>query len=397
MQKKNRDPRILAVLLLGTMVFFALFDSPKNILIPAYKQSFEIENTVMGSMVFASSIIFTIMTYFSEKICGKLGHQKMIAVGLIGLIAIGFGIWQVQSAAMFAALYVGQAVFVAPLVFGLNTLVPLIPVRNSALLMNLLHFGYSFGAMTMSKSIGLLLGRGYVWPQVYFMTSLGLLAILLLNILIRYPLASPQTVQSHGQVKGNLSLKNPLLLGITGAFAASIVAESALGQWFSNYMVESFGFAVNEAANLLFIYLALHAIGRLFGGFVAGRLGPQRTLVASLAIAASLTLVGIMLKSNGLYLIAVAGLFLSINYPTSLLLAQSLFPNQSVRATSLVLTSISFINMFTGIVVGALNDWITAYTTFLIIPVMLSISLAFHGFVWVQGRRLKLAMEKMGS
>lgn len=397
MQKKNRDPRILAVLLLGTMVFFALFDSPKNILIPAYKQSFEIENTVMGSMVFASSIIFTIMTYFSEKICGKLGHQKMIAVSLIGLIAIGFGIWQVQSATMFTALYVGQAVFVAPLVFGLNTLVPLIPIGNSALLMNLLHFGYSFGAMTMSKSIGLLLGRGTVWPQVYFMTSLGLVAILLLNVLIRYPLASPQTVQSQGQFQGNLSLRNPLLLGITGAFSASIVAESALGQWFSNYMVESFGFAVNEAANLLFIYLALHAIGRLFGGFVAGRLGPQRTLVTSLAIAASLTLLGIMLKSNGLYLIAVAGLFLSINYPTSLLLAQSLFPNQSVRATSLVLTSISFVNMFTGIVVGALNDWITAYMTFLIIPVMLSISLAFHGFVWVQGRRLKLAMEKMGS
>ncbi len=397
MQKKNRDPRIMAVLLLATMVFFALFDSSKNILIPAFKQSFEIDNTMMGGLVFASSIIFTIMTYFSERICGKLGHQKMIATSLIGLVALGLGIWQVESAMMFAVLYVGQAVFVAPLVFGLNTLVPLIPVRNSALLMNLLHFGYSFGAMTMSKSIGQFLGRGYVWPQIYVVTSLGLAAILALNVVFRYPASDPQRVQSHGQAKGTLTLRNPLLLGITGAFSASIVAESALGQWFSNYMVESFGYAVNEAANLLFIYLALHAAGRLFGGFVAGRLGPQRTLVASLAVAALLTFVGILLKSGGLYIIAAAGLFVSINYPTTLLLAQSLFPDQSVRATSLVLTSISFINMFTGIVVGALNDLISAYTTFLIIPVMLTVSLAFHGFVWVQGRRLKLAMEKMGS
>lgn len=397
MQNMKRSPRIGALLLLGTMVFFALFDSPKNILIPAYKQSFEIGNTVMGSFVFASSIIFTVMTYFSGKICEKIGHQKMIAASLAGLIGIGIGIWQVESANMFAMLYVGQAVFIAPLVFGLNTMVPLIPVRNSALLMNLLHFGYSFGAMTMSKSIGHVLGRGYAWPQIYLVTSAGLLLILMLNLIIGYPSSESKIVQKHEATKKNLTLRHPLMLGITGAFAASIVAETAMGQWFSNYMVESFNFAVNEAANLLFVYLALHAGGRLLGGFVAGRLGPQKTLVASLAIAASLTLVGIVLQEKGLYLIAATGLFLSINYPTSLLLAQSLFPNRSVRATSLVLTSISFVNMFTGIVVGALNDRITAYYTFLIVPVMLMVSLVFHAFVWVQGRRLKLAMENMGA
>jgi fucose permease len=379
-QKLNRNPRKLALLLLGTMIFFALFDSPKNILIPAFKQTFEIGNTIMGSLVFASSLSFTIMTYFSGKICEKLGHKKMIVGSLFGLALVALGIWRVESSLAFAVLFVGQSIFIAPLVFGLNTMVPLIPVRNSALLMNLLHFCYSLGAMTMSKSIGQLLGTGVAWPRIYLFTSLGLIGVVGFNLFASYPTGQNQ-VQPHGKTEGTLSLKNPLLLGVIGAFSASIVAETTIGQWFSNYMVEGFSFEVNQAANLLFYYLALHAIGRLIGGFVAGRFGTQKTLVCSLAAACVLTLTGILLKEQGLFLIAGAGLFLSINYPTSLLLAQSLFPTQSMRATSLVLTSISFINMFTGIVVGVLNDQITAYRTFFLIPVMLVVSLAFHIFV----------------
>lgn len=382
-QKQNRDPRKLALLLLGTMVFFALFDSPKNILIPAFKQSFEIGNTMMGSLVFASSISFTIMTYFSGKICGKWGHQKTIVGSLVGLVFVALGIWRVQSSFAFMVLFVGQSFFIAPLVFGLNTMVPMIPVRNSALLMNLLHFCYSLGAMTMSKSIGQLLGAGFAWSRIYLITSMGLIGIVLFNIFTTYPSGQNQ-VHPHGKAEGTLTLKNPLLIGMIGAFSASIVAETAIGQWFSNYMVESFSFEVNQAANLLFYYLALHAMGRLIGGFVAGRFGAQKTLVSALAAACMLTLAGILLKEQGLFLIAGAGLFMSINYPTSLLLAQSLFPSQSVRATSLVLTSISFINMFTGVVVGVLNDQITAYRTFFLIPVMLGVSLAFHGFVWAR-------------
>ena len=388
-QKQNRDPRKLALLLLGTMVFFALFDSPKNILIPAFKQSFEIGNTVMGSLVFASSISFTIMTYFSEKICGKWGHQKTIVGSMMGLVLVALGIWRVQSTLAFAVLFVGQSIFIAPLVFGLNTMVPLIPVRNSALLMNLLHFCYSLGAMTMSKSIGQLLGTGFAWPRIYLLTSIGLILVVVFNLFTTYPSIQNQ-VHPHGKAEGTLSIKNPLLFGVIGAFSASIVAETAIGQWFSNYMVESFSFEVNQAANLLFYYLALHAIGRLIGGFVAGRFGTQKTLVSALFAAGVLTLTGILLKEQGLFLIAAAGLFMSINFPMSLLLAQSLFPAQSVRATSLVLTSISFINMFTGVVVGVLNDQITAYRTFFLIPVMLVVSLFFHGFVWVRIRERKV-------
>jgi fucose permease len=249
--------------------------------------------------------------------------------------------------------------------------------------MNLLHFCYSLGAMTMSKSIGQLLGTGFAWSRIYLLTSLGLIGIVVFNLFASYPAVKNQ-VHPRGKAEGSLTLKNPLLLGMIGAFSASIVAETAIGQWFSNYMVEGFSFEVNQAANLLFYYLALHAIGRLIGGFIAGRFGTQKTLVSSLAMACVLTLAGILLKEQGLFLIAGAGLFMSINYPTSLLLAQSLFPTQSMRATSLVLTSISFINMFTGVVVGVLNDQITAYRTFFLIPVMLVVSLAFHLFVWLR-------------
>ena len=232
------------------------------------------------------------------------------------------------------------------------------------------------------------MGSGVSWPQIYLVISVILLLIAGVNLFGKYPAESTQ-VKSHGLVDTSLTMKNPLLLGVIGTFAASLVAETVMGQWFSNYMVESFSFEINQAANLMFLYLAAHALGRLIGGFVAGRFGIQKTLVVFSIISCLITGAGIAMGVNGLYLIAASGFFMSIIYPTNLLFAQSLFPNHSVRATSLVLTSVSFVNIFTGMVIGILNDQITAYYTFYLVPLMLVVSLFFQGLVWTQNRKLK--------
>lgn len=275
---------------------------------------------------------------------------------------------------------------VAILLFGLNTLVPLIAVRNQAFLMNVLHLGYSLGAMAMSKIIGIGMGVGLSWHQIYLIVGGCLVVIALLNFWGRYP-KEATLIKTCEEGNGRLAMKNRLLLLVIGAFAAAVVAETIVNQWFSNYMVESFSYDVASAADVVFVYLVTHAVGRMIGGFNVERIGIQRSLVIYSMATCAIMGMGIAMGSAGLYLIAASGFFLSIVYPTSLHFAQSLFVDQSARATSLVLTSISFINMFTGIAVGALNDQVTPYLTFYLVPAMLVLSLAFHGGIWMHMRQ----------
>jgi fucose permease len=385
-REQGSDPKKQIALMLAAMVGFALFVSTRNILLPAFRQSFAIGNTLMGVLVFAFSLVFTISTYMAEGLCRRLGHKRVVVGALLIMTAMALILYWVESVLVFCLLFVGQAMLVAVLLFGLNTLVPLIAVRNQAFLMNVLHLGYSLGAMAMSKVIGIGMGAGLTWHQIYLIVAACLGLIALLNVLGRYPGESVH-VQAHEEDKDRLTMRNPLLLTVIGAFAAAVVAETVVNQWFSNYMVESFSFQVSQAADVVFVYLVTHALGRLIGGFAVDRIGIQRSLVVYSTAACIITGTGIAMGASGLYMIAASGFFLSIVYPTSLHFAQTLFADQSARATSLVLTSISFINMFTGIAVGALNDLITPYMTLYLVPVMLIVSLAFHGGIRMQVRR----------
>lgn len=64
-----------------------------------------------------------------------------------------------------------------------------------------------------------------------------------------------------------------------------------------------------------------------------------------------------MLKEQGVLLISISGLFLSITFPTMLTSVSKVFKELGAYATGIVVTGASSINMILNIVVGYFNEY----------------------------------------
>lgn len=106
-REQGSDPKKQIALMLAAMVGFALFVSTRNILLPAFRQSLAIGNTLMGSLVFAFSLVFTVSTYMAEGICKRFGHRLVIVGELAIMAVIALILYWVENVLVFSLLFVG--------------------------------------------------------------------------------------------------------------------------------------------------------------------------------------------------------------------------------------------------------------------------------------------------
>jgi hypothetical protein len=130
----------------------------------------------------------------------------------------------------------------------------------------------------------------------------------------------------------------------------------------------SYGFNPALAAKYAGVYYLLFALGRLAGGFILNKTGNVKGLKLYLLSGAFCILTGLLLRDKGLMIIAGSGFFVSVVFPTLMVVTNAVFKESASFAIGMITTlgNILFVVFFN--ITGVLNDLAGTYAAFFIAP-----------------------------
>jgi fucose permease len=386
---QKRQTILTITLLIALYAMLAMFDNFKGIFVPYFKQDFAITNAQVGVLMTSSLLAYAVFQYICGMLVERFGHKKVVSSGIVVAILALLLIVNARSFALlllgFFALNIGSATFNV----AVNTLGPMVQVASTATLMNIINFSYGTSNTISQKAVGQLLARDVRW-QVFFIFLIVAAALLLIGLLL---IRLPQFNQEHKVIYSKKDLfRNKFLYLYIVAIGFYLAAEYGTGNWFVNYMSETYHLGADQRSTYVALFFGLETIGRLFGGFVIDRLGYYRSILVYGSMAFLLTLAGILLGRSGLLIFALAGLGYSIIYPTIMLAFYHVFKEAAVYATGLLLMSGTLLAMVVNLIIGIANDYLGSRLAFYAIAFCLVIFLAAVWQIWLSSKRTQTAI-----
>ncbi len=367
---KTRKNIYLISMTFLTMLLFAITDGGRGILMPAYKETFNVTDSAAGILFTMSSFAYFIGSYIGSIICQKIG-QKPVILG--GIVIAGLGVFSASLTMAFWQLvvcFVITNIGFSIMSIGMNTLIPLMPALYLGVLMNLLHFFYGLGSAITQRTTGLMLSAGISWRDILLYFSIGYIIIFIL-----YAFTTPPNKHIAPEPHETKIHHWKLLIIASVSLAFYVAAEIQTANWLFNYYQLGLNIDTKTGSLYVSLFFAFFTVGRLFGGFVAEKLGYLRSVTITMIISLILYTTGIILGRSGMLIIAISGLFFSIVFPTMILVIQQMFKNSASKATGIATMVASIMTMTSGVGIGISNDNFGVKTTIYFIPLALIISI----------------------
>ncbi|MDW8802953.1 MFS transporter [Clostridium sp. A1-XYC3] len=363
------------------MILTAICDSVRGIFIPVLKNDFSINNTSIGIMLTSASLGYIIFTYIGGILCEKIGQKKVYILSYIFMIIPLFILAVSPNFIVFLLaiflLNIGQSL----LSIATNTLVPVLFLSFQAVLMNLTHFCYGAGSAFAQRAAGVMLYRGVTWRKIYIIIALYALVLFILFIFVKIP--EPHRVKETSSIDKKSIFKNKLLYFYIFALGFYVFAETGTGNWFINYMERSYHYNKNESSLYIAMFFTVFAIGRLVGGFIIEKVGYINSVLISSIMAFVLYVFGLVLGEKGVIIVSISGFFFAIVFPTIVLTISKVFKEGSSYITGVIVTFASATSMLMNLFMGYLNDKVSSYAAYWLIPISLIFSVAFTYLIFV--------------
>ena len=365
-QLKEKKNLFLILTLFYIYFIIALFESSRGNFVPFFLEEFRINNTQMSLVLTFNSIGSIIGSYLGGHLCERYGHKYVFFIGaLVSTTAVLIAPFasSLFLLGLFNFLFgIGRQLWAV----SVDSAIPVLSIGFESILMNLTHFMYGLGSLTGQTMYGRLLEYGLHWRSIYLYLGVFFLLSAVLTLLVRVPRIK---VSAGREVKRRELYKNPVIYLFVAAVTFEFLSESVIYTWFVSYTRSSYGFSPAAAAKYASVYYLLFASGRLAGGFILNKTGNLRGLQIYLLTGALLIFSGLLLRENGLLIIAASGFFISIVFPTLMVIAYKVFKESTSYAIGYITTLANVFFMILFNVTGALNDFAGTYGAFFIAPV----------------------------
>lgn len=364
----KRNKLFLIFTLFYLYITIALFESTKGNFIPFFMDEFKINNSTISLILSINTVGAIIGSFLAGHLCETKGHKFVYIVGsIISTIAVIIAPFTQNafSLGLFNFVFGLGRSFIA---IGVDSMVPVLSVGFESILMNITHFMYGMGSFAGQSAIGILLAKGITWRNIYIYLFIFFIVAIIMSLIIKTP---NLLVKNEKTYKKKDFYKNQYVYMFIIALTFGLISESVVYTWFITYMRGNFGLDPAGAAKYASVYFLLFAVGRLFGGFVLKRTGNIKGLTLSLSLGAATIIMGLINKNEGLTLIAISGLFMSITFPTMMVIISSVFKQNSSYAIGFIVTISNILNVLLFNIVGVLNDVIGTYLTFYTAPISL--------------------------
>ncbi len=291
-----------------------------------------------------------------------------VALGILGYMLLPF------PANILSAFLVGFGA--GTLEVLLNRLVELLAGNEPGAALTRLHSTWGVGAVAIPLVVAIVVQLGLNWRFA------GVLLLIYLALCVAVVLRWPEFKVDHGpEVNWRTVPWRSILIFITMFFVYTGV-ETAVGGWATTFFAK-LGEGVFLGALATSFFFLMMTIGRfLFGGRV-DRLGFARTVRLSNLLGAGALLLTFF-PSLALIGFGLAGLALSVVFPTMLAWAARQHPDLRAQMTSISIASAGLSSLFVpsliGVAVATIGVW--ALT-----PILVVTALAVVGLTYLEQRR----------
>lgn len=382
-----RTNKIFLIFTLFYLYFvIAFFESSRGNFIPLFLEEFKINNSQMSLILSLGTLGSTVGSLLGGQFSHKFGHRSVYISGAIicaAAVLIAPFTYSVFLLGLFNLLFgIGRAA----LTVSIDSSVPFLFVGFETIMMNINHFMYGLGSFFGQLSYGKLLNIGFGWRDIY----LYVFILFAFAVILTFFAKTSFKHESAGENK-NVQYKNLVIYLLIIAVTSQILSESILSTWFISYLRNVYKYNIADAARLASILMLLFTFGRLVGGFIGNKIGNIKTLKFFLITFIILLLTGLQLKENGIMLIACSGFFLSIGFPSMMLLINSLYGQNSSTVMGFVVMASNFSFMILFNLTGVINDFIGIRATFYAAAFSTLISLIF---IYMINKKIEISIEK---
>ena len=339
-------------------------DSLRGIFAPVFQNRYALSDTQLSLIVTISYVGNLLFLSLGGKLLDTFGRKTVVlSVTAIWVLSMLLNVVSDSYICILISMFfaLGASTLLNTTV---NILTPVVFSGYAGLMVNIFFFIQGIG----TSGSQFVLGRyGLSYPGFKGVSFLLLLIGAAAGfLLILIPLGGerrPEHLQSNVKTEAPVTQANPkpvvfiLLCTMIGFY---FIGEHGIMNWLFSYCIQAFQLPSGKASVYLSLFWGGMTVGRLIYAPVVQRQGTVKSIRIFGTVGTLLFCAGILTGENGILLLSISGLAISVLYPTMVLLIQQIYPAGVVATRTGAIISVATVadivfNLFFGMITGAIG------------------------------------------
>ena len=339
-------------------------DSLRGIFAPVFQNRYALSDTQLSLIVTISYVGNLLFLSLGGKLLDTFGRKTVVlSVTAIWVLSMLLNVVSDSYICILISMFfaLGASTLLNTTV---NILTPVVFSGYAGLMVNIFFFIQGIG----TSGSQFVLGRyGLSYPGFKGVSFLLLLIGAAAGfLLILIPLGGerrPEHLQSKVKTEAPVTQANPkpavfiLLCTMIGFY---FIGEHGIMNWLFSYCIQAFQLPSGKASVYLSLFWGGMTVGRLIFAPVVQRQGTVKSIRIFGTVGTLLFCAGILTGENGILLLSISGLAISVLYPTMVLLIQQIYPAGVVATRTGAIISVAKVadivfNLFFGVITGAIG------------------------------------------
>lgn len=339
-------------------------DSLRGIFAPVFQNRYALSDTQLSLIVTISYVGNLLFLSLGGKLLDTFGRKTVVlSVTAIWVLSMMLNVVSDSYICILISMFfaLGASTLLNTTV---NILTPVVFSGYAGLMVNIFFFIQGIG----TSGSQFVLGRyGLSYPGFkgvsFLLLLIGAAAGFLLILIPLGGEKQPEHLQSKGKTEAPVTQANPkpavfiLLCTMIGFY---FIGEHGIMNWLFSYCIQAFQLPSGKASVYLSLFWGGMTAGRLIFAPVVQRQGTVKSIRIFGTVGTLLFCAGILIGENGILLLSISGLAISVLYPTMVLLIQQIYPAEVVATRTGAIISVATVadivfNLFFGVITGAIG------------------------------------------
>lgn len=339
-------------------------DSLRGIFAPVFQNRYALSDTQLSLIVTISYVGNLLFLSLGGKLLDTFGRKTVVlSVTAIWVLSMLLNVVSDSYICILISIFfaLGASTLLNTTV---NILTPVVFSGYAGLMVNIFFFIQGIG----TSGSQFVLGRyGLSYPGFkgvsFLLLLIGAAAGFLLILIPLGGEKQPEHLQSKGKTEAPVTQANPkpavfiLLCTMIGFY---FIGEHGIMNWLFSYCIQAFQLPSGKASVYLSLFWGGMTAGRLIFAPVVQRQGTVKSIRIFGTVGTLLFCAGILIGENGILLLSISGLAISVLYPTMVLLIQQIYPAEVVATRTGAIISVATVadivfNLFFGVITGAIG------------------------------------------
>ena len=376
-------------------------DSLRGIFAPAFQNHFQLSSVGVSNIIVASYAGNLIFLSLGGRILDQYDRRK----AMIGILALWLGallLYQFTDSYLFLLTGMFLAMGTSTLLnTAVNIVTPMIFAASPGMMVNIFFFVQGIGTSASQNLAGNYAESYSSFRLVNLILAIAGVLSLVLMIFLRFPGEETTCVRQHHRegdtedtartkkknnsqpVSYSQVIRHKSFLILVLLFGLYFIGEHGIMNWLVSYGSNALEMSTGTAAFYLSGFFGGITVGRLLLAPVVSKIGAFRSILLFGGVGTVLFVAGLLMGRQGLWLMSLSGLALSILYPTMVYMIRYIYPSQMLAtAVGLIISIATVFDIGFNALFGVMVDVSGYRLSFLTIPLSMAGFYAVYILFW---------------